>query len=176
MVTAPKALPAVQQGQGEGRGIASPDGFVAPGLEPWIGEHVGAQDRFTGPDRSPGGAPAPFPVGPGQVQRLQVPFVETGMGDGPHRFVIVVRGIADPDHGIAAILDDDSADLLQEGRFLLGAHEGLVAAAQRPERPVELSKLLFLLSRSVMSKQVPTHSRTLPSSFRIGTPRARKCR
>ena len=68
------------------------------------------------------------------------------MGDGPHRLVLVVCGVADPDHGIAAILDDDAADLLQEGRFLLGAHEGLVAPAQRPERPVELSKLFFLLA------------------------------
>ena len=65
---------------------------------------------------------------------------------------------------MAAVFDDDPANILQIFRFITGAHHGLVAVAERPERPVEPVELFFdlsflekllLTSRELWSRRLP---------------------
>ena len=65
------------------------------------------------------------------------------MSDRTKALLRILFGVADPNHGVAAILDDDPADLAQKACLVRGAHEGPAARAIGPQSLVEPLKLLL---------------------------------
>ena len=97
----------------------------------------------------PGRAAATFGIGPGDIERFEIAFLKTGVGDGANGPGFILLRITDPHHGMATIFDNDLADPFQKFRFFPGAHQGLIAVAERPEGAVEFLEFLLRRLRSM---------------------------
>jgi ribonuclease T1 len=121
------------QRQGRHRGVAAPEGLIAPGGEARIGLDVAHHHRGPRPDGDAAGAPAPRRVAPDRLDLGQVAVLVAGVGRGPHRAALVVVGQPDPAHPVAAELDEDPARRVEQRLLLAGPHQRLAERAQGVE-------------------------------------------
>jgi hypothetical protein len=127
-----------RQRQANASSVASLAGFVAPGQEARILQDVLHGARLA---RAEGGADRAAPalrVGPGDVHRLQVAFFKAVLRDGPDGLGLVVFREANPSQPIAAVVHHDTANLIQQFRFVRGSNQRLVALADGFERAIGL--------------------------------------
>ena len=104
------------EGNGDDRGVAAPERVLAPWRQPGIRGDVLRDLDLARPDAGPRRPAAALGVGPGDVRRLQVPFVEPRLRDGPHGSGGILFRIADPAEPIPCFLDDDLAYLPEQRR------------------------------------------------------------
>src|SRR6185369_15625839 len=97
---------------------------------------VAEDDRAAGADRPPRAALRGAAIAPGQAEPGQVVLFETGVGQRNHRLVRPRSGLADPGHAVAADVDDDPADVLEQAGGLGAVHQRAGDAAHHPQRAV----------------------------------------
>ena len=136
-----------QQRHGNGRGIATLDGFGAPGGKRGIRECVSADAGLADADGGTRGAAAEVGIGPGDAQGLQVALLEARIGSRPDALLGVVLGESEPDHRMAAVLDDDLAYLGQVFRFGGGAYHGKAAVLQGLQDAAEPEQAFLVLTQ-----------------------------
>src|SRR5208337_1671639 len=106
-------------------------GVRAPGRKSGIGQHVSASARFAGSNGGTGGTTPAFVVGPGNLESIEIAFVETGMGNGTDAPGLVLFGKAEPRHRVTAVCDQIPANRFEIFGFRIGASHRLAALLER---------------------------------------------
>ena len=108
--------------------------------------------RLSRPDARPRRSQDAVAVGPSDVDRLQVAFVDARLRHGGHSLRLVVLRASDPAEAITRLVDDDSADLIEPGGLLGGADQAprCSCSSARCARLIRSSSSCARL-RSVMS-------------------------
>src|SRR5687767_3335601 len=90
-----------------------------PAREPWIPRHVVTDHGLTGADDlSPWTASAWVVRVPRDRDFGEIPLLHAGVGHRRNRTSLIVLGIPDPRHPVAAGLHRDLADFIQQVRFV----------------------------------------------------------
>jgi hypothetical protein len=89
-------------------------------------------------DGSAGRAAARIAVGPTQVHLFEKASVSPSAGNRPNRLGRVILSISHPRHAVSGLVADDPANLVQQGLFVFGSQQGLVAHADGTHFPIQL--------------------------------------
>ncbi len=119
-----------QDRQRDRRGIAALQGRLAPGGESGVGCELTAADGVALADSGAGGAMPQRVVGPGDADGLQITVIEARLSYGSDGLCCVLLGNPHPGHAIAADVDQQPADVIQELLLVGRADQGLAARAQ----------------------------------------------
>ena len=161
--------------QRDHRGEAALLGVRSPGLEAGIGGDPAREDRAGRTDGRADGASSAVRVRPDDVHRGEIPVVVPRVRRGAHRSPLVLLRIRDPAQPVAALLHHGAAHLLEKGALVGGAHERLVAGAERAERPLLAARhrlrVLPLLDSSEARLALAARSSAVRSSTSSSTSR-----
>ena len=142
----PEHFPGVAQGQRHHGGETALRGLLAPGREGRVGLEIMADGDLAGADGGADGSTSALAgVRPGDLRFLQVALVTARAGDDAHSFILVILRVTHPRHPVAALFDNQPAEVLQQVGFGGGAHQHLVALADGFQRAVLDPEILLHL-------------------------------
>ena len=109
--------------------IASLQRFGAPRDGGRIGGVVLEADGAAGANGGSDRAASPIRLGPGDLEEIEIPVIESGRGDRAHALGLVVFGETHPRHAVSGFLANDAADVVEQSLLVDRAHQRLVAHA-----------------------------------------------
>src|SRR5262249_3818705 len=98
--------------------------------------------RLARPNGCADRAAAPLGVRPRNIDRFQIAFFVAGLSDRTNGACRVLLRITDPAEPVAGNLDDGPAHFAQQGRFVGGPDDRLVAATDGHARAIRAPQLL----------------------------------
>src|SRR5262249_3682236 len=131
------------QRDGDNRSIAPLQRFRPPLSKSRIDQGIADDLALRGPDACAGRPETTSGVGPRDMDCCKVTLVDARLGNSRHPLLRIMFGASDPAKAIAAHIDDDLTHLVQPVRLVARADQGLVAQAERAQRPIQPDEFLF---------------------------------